>query len=198
MAESGVLSIKQQLYASATDEITARIGYRDHALISYIVATGGYFGFMLTQHYGEGPEKIDIGYALVLMLPLPFLCLSFTLIILQHHLVIGFESQYLTREWFTTIDTADRAGLIGYENSAILRENNELLMVYRHYSQLITLCLPLAYSVIFLFRFYPSANVADRVLIGFECGGEVMVAAGIWFLHERALASRRQQVGHQR
>ena len=55
--------LRLQFYNSARAELIARVGFRDTALIAYVVTIGGYFGFMLSQHFQNVPAKLDITFA---------------------------------------------------------------------------------------------------------------------------------------
>ena len=101
-----------ELYKAARAEVIARIGFRDTALMAYVPIIGGYFGFMVLQHFQNPPEKTDVVFSTLLLLPIPFICLTFALIVLQHHLIIGALVRFITRELGLTVPHWDASNAL--------------------------------------------------------------------------------------
>jgi hypothetical protein len=85
------------------------------------------------------------------MVPLPVVCLVFTLIVVGHHLVVGRIGAFLRAEinWGPLATTISKH----WDNSAALLGNANFLITLRLYAQGLMLCIPLLYDIVFYYRF---------------------------------------------
>ena len=83
-------------YEAARAEMVERIRLRDAALLAYVVFLGAYFGFALE------PEMLPATggnwHHAIQLVALPVVSLIFTLVVLQHHLLISHLAHYITME----------------------------------------------------------------------------------------------------
>lgn len=153
--EELVVQTSISIYASARAEIIQHLVLRDGALLLYIGAVGAYLNVVLNAHFGDATDKVGIGYALLLVAPLPVVCLVFTLVIVQHHIMIGRIGAFLRHEL--------RWGAIHkqisphWDNSSSFLHGANFLIMLRLIAQASVLSLPLLYSIAFFLGYYSEA-----------------------------------------
>lgn len=156
------MDIDQIYYDGARKELIARIGYRDGALLAYIATAGGYISFSAEQFLGPVVDDLIIAFAAALGLPL--LSIIFTMVILQHHSLIGQIQAYIIAELFKD------AGVKGYDEYIVPTGSEKKSMDLRSWSQAIVLTFPTTATLIFALRLLGSevpANAAyDRLDAG--------------------------------
>src|SRR5690348_13451692 len=91
--------IYARYYDSARAELIQRIALRDQALMAYVLVIGGYLGFFLHRYPDLVFAPPKACEASALTFPVPIICLLFSLVIIQHHLVINELGVYLFAEW---------------------------------------------------------------------------------------------------
>jgi hypothetical protein len=181
-----------KLYESARAELIQRIILRDSALLFYIAAVGSYLNYVITTHFSKPVEETDISHAVVIMIPLPFVCLVFSLIILQHHITIGRIGAFLRSElnWGLLQDKISRH----WDNSSSFLGHANFLITLRLYAQGLILCLPLLYDVIFYMKFYHPCRIGWewRAIIQLQLVVNMSVSLFIGWLHMNAHRKRRK------
>lgn len=144
-----------KIYESTRAEMIQRINLRDGGLLFYIASMGTYLNQAVSYHYSDTPAKVDFTKSMLLMVPLPFTCIIFSLLVLQHHLIIGRMGNFLRHEmnWGALASKMSPH----WDNSATFLTQANLLIRLRLYGQGLVLVLPTVYFVAFFRRFY---NVA--------------------------------------
>lgn len=140
------------IYESARAEVIQRIGLRDQALISFIITSGAYFGFIAQDRttLPITPDNIAIESAIVIVLPV--LSLVFTYVILQHHVMIGMLGEFLRRLL--------PASFNHWEKFYFDWPDRRYLSA-RTVSQSLLLAIPVLYTFAFVYRAIPAA-LADQ------------------------------------
>ncbi len=87
---------KLAFFVNAREELVERIKLRDQALLFYVSGIGAYFAFMVVRHFEPNSDRV---LNLLLCYPVPFFCLVCTLVVLQHHRIIGDLAAY-TRDLY--------------------------------------------------------------------------------------------------
>lgn len=128
-------------YQSAREEIIQRIKLRDNALKIYLTIIISIFGLVLSC---EVNPKI--------LFTIPFLGLSFSFIVFQHHLVIRYLSYFLKEEF--------KSPLKHWDNSDIFEKFGKNIIFYRLLSQGVILVLPQILSLIY----YLPCNNLDVII----------------------------------
>jgi hypothetical protein len=145
-------------YEAARSQVGQRIVLRDGALLFYISAIGVYFQYILDVHLKYSQKSVPAAHAIIVMLPLPFICLAFTLVVVQHHIMIGKIGAYLASELGKSVEV----GITQWDNSRYLVESHNVFMIMRLVAQSCVLCFPMFYDVYFLYEhFY--ALIDDNV-----------------------------------
>lgn len=135
-----------ELYASTQAELNTRIQARDNALIFYIVSLGALLGFLGNLHFSNTQcQPHETMFQVIVLLPLPFLSLIFTFIILQHHIAIGALSRFLREEWPMNFEPGERP--VQWHTSTSFAEMNTTFQLYRTLAQGIILSVPIMYEV---------------------------------------------------
>ena len=171
-------------YDSARNEIISRIRYRDSALIAYVASIGAYFAYVANAHFVE--KTTEQVYEVLLLFPIPIACLLFTLIILQHHMVIGALGNFLSNELWN-----DQSGIIHWDNSKTLKRIANRSQKFRFFSQAIMLAGPLLYSVIF-YKYTTALNPSALKLFQLVCILDGFVFIMIFALHINVHMMRKE------
>jgi hypothetical protein len=85
-----------------------------------MLSIGTYLNRIIDSHYAKPADKIGLPQALVLMIPLPIVCMIFALIIVQHHIVIGQIGSFLRHE--IELRIPGKFALRHWDNSASLKK----------------------------------------------------------------------------
>ena len=175
-------------YNSARSELIERIKLRDAALLAYITVVGTFLGFILYKNW----TIVDDSSFLV-QLALPILCLIFTLVILQHHQIIGKLAHYT--QWEVGFSSQETH----WDASASLHGNRKHLNS-RTIAQMLVLVFPLLEYAIFMWSNRPLFRQA-RIIFGASLDMRVIayiililldfgVAGYIIYLHLTSLKGR--------
>jgi hypothetical protein len=134
-------NFKIALYNTARQELIERIKLRDGALLGYITIVGTTFGITIANKVGS---QFDFdGY--LINLAIPFLCVIFTLVILQHHIVIGKLAA------FTQKEMGFSKSVRHFDNSDALHKSKDHLNL-RTYAQALLLVFPIIANAAFLWK----------------------------------------------
>jgi hypothetical protein len=196
LGEKEALKLNMSFYKSARSEIIARIHLRDRGLIAYTTIIGAYFSFVLLQHFVKPPSETDLGYAMLIMLPTSFICISFACLILHHHIAIGDLANYIRYELRFSDDEAENERIkrtfFHFDNSNTLHTHSRQTLKYRHYAQATLLTLPMFYIIPFDWRFYGIARSSPtfyNLLIAISVF-EFLCVFAVWLLHMRTTNAR--------
>jgi hypothetical protein len=138
---------KLTFFLNAREELLERIKLRDQALLFYVSGVGAYFAFMVVRHFD--PKSDDL-LNLYLCFPVPVFCLVCTLIVLQHHTVIGDIAAY-TRELYPP-----ELELRHWNTSRVFIERaRQGAGDFRFWSQMLTLFVPNLYVVMYSLQQLP-------------------------------------------
>lgn len=174
-----------EYYKSARAELTQRLVLRDGSLLFYIASIGSYLSFIINQHFpADKTNDISIEKAIALCIPLPFICLIFSLLVLQHHMAIGNIGAYIRFELSPYL--VDNQKIRNWDNSATLRLQGSGLLNLRLYSQSSILVLPIFYTLFFVWEFFWFAyydSVESLVAILFLGLVDVLIVITVVFLH---------------
>ena len=182
-----------KIFESTRAELIQRINLRDGALLFYIATMGAYLNNVVTYHYSDVPDRLDFMKAMLLMMPLPFTCVIFTLVILQHHLIIGRMGHFLRFE----MNWGKLAPKISphWDNSSAFLSQANLLIRLRLYAQVLVLALPTGYFIAFFMRFYKSAIAggdSETFLLWFLCLCNIISASFILWAHIDTHSKRKK------
>ena len=148
--------ISAKFFDSARQEILERVRLRDQALFFYITATGAYFVFALKEVYQSHEHGL---LQLAMTLPLPFLCLVSTLIVLNHHRLIGDLGAYIRDE--VHFDPVEGAAVLPWNQSRTFLDTTRSAIDLRFWAQMLVLVLPLGYGIVLASGFLaPAASDA--------------------------------------
>jgi hypothetical protein len=87
-------TVKLALYKAARDEMIERQKMRDTATLAYIAGIGAYAGFI----NGGTIKALTPAAEALLNLILPIVCVVFSLIVIQHHIMIGKLTRYVKEQ----------------------------------------------------------------------------------------------------
>jgi len=184
-----------KFYESARAELIQRIVLRDGALIVYITAIGYYMSRVLEAH--KHMTELSFITDFVLLVPLPFLCLIFTLIILHHHLVTLNLGNYLGGEWQQRNNVAELR-LVHWD---MTREaTSRVTNTFRTWAQALILFLPLMYDGFFTGAYrakYASSKLFVFIVLGMDAIAFVVAALIIWlhiWVHIKRTIARSEEL----
>ncbi len=150
--------LRQKFYETASIEVLERGRLRDNALFIYVASIGAYLSFLFTQHFAAA-KQIDISYQTALLVPTPLICLIFTLVILQHELVISAINRYINFELEShKVDPDDPSSkqVVHWYLSKSLNEQAVAFNRLRFFAQAFGLILPMLYAYFFLYTSWPT------------------------------------------
>ena len=185
-----------KIYESARSELVQRMVMRDSALLFYIGAVGSYFNFVINSHLSKPPTQTDLYGAMIIMLPMPFVCLIFSLVILQHHIIVGRIGAFL--RWELNWGPVHEKFSHHWDNSKSFLEHANFLITLRLYAQGLILCLPLLYDIVFYFRFkhalcvYCGPDKAVNLFMSLQLLFNIITAVFITWLHYFAHNKRKR------
>jgi hypothetical protein len=186
--------IHTRFYESARAEIIQRIVARDQALLAYAVAAGGYLAFLVDKFSLYRDFKAGASCSAVEMtLPLSLLCILFSFVVCQHHIVIGALARYLTHEWPRNIANSGGQPLIQWDGSQSFFEMHGISQSLRSIAQ------GLAFATPFLFelKLFFSEGKELWCLCGWTAYISVFVAISAAFVviavHIKAYMFRKKQ-----
>ena len=87
-------------YTAMRAELTQRLVLRDQLLIAYVVAAGSYSAYLITFIYGPDAEPKPPLLLIGMGLGLPLICVVFSRLIIQHHVVIHQIAKYVAEELY--------------------------------------------------------------------------------------------------
>jgi hypothetical protein len=150
------INLAAAYYNAARSETLERIRQRDLTLSFYLVAMAAYLGFVTQKHFA--PDHAASILDFIILAPMPLICLAFTLIIIQHHIVIGAIGLYVATELDEEVKKTGIA-LTQWDNSDAASQIFENILSFRFWGQAIILAFPSVYTVaFFLFSDYSKLN----------------------------------------
>jgi hypothetical protein len=186
-------AMRAEFYRSIRSELISRLGYRDVSIGAYITIIGGYFAYMLGQHFQktETPTlaQPDL-YSLLLMLPIPFICFTFSFVVLQHHIAIGGLSKYVRDLNFLDANVEREYRYEGSREHKLLYQG--WFVKLRIYFQAALFVLPMFYPIIFISRF--PLGTSERAYLALSASG-IFAIAGLHLWAEmirRSFYARRR------
>lgn len=90
----------QAFYTAIRAELAQRLVLRDQMLIAYVVAAGGYSAYLITFIYGPNSQPTPPLLLIGMGLGLPLICVVFSRLIIQHHVVIHQIAKYVSEELY--------------------------------------------------------------------------------------------------
>jgi hypothetical protein len=91
-------------YTALRAELTQRLVLRDQLLVAYVVAAGSYSAYLITFIYGPNAEPKPSLLLIGMGLGLPLICVVFSRLIIQHHVVIHQIAKYLAEELYPNVE----------------------------------------------------------------------------------------------
>jgi hypothetical protein len=133
-------------FETARAELLQRIVLWDGAFVIYLASIGAYLNLAFNYHFSVSANSLDVTKSLALAIPLPFLCLIFTLMILQHHIFIGGLGAYLSNEleWNAGKGTAKPH----WDVSKTVNQIEKRLFRVRLITQAVIMVLPIGYGML--------------------------------------------------
>jgi len=125
-------------YEAAREEILERMRLRDQFLLGYVVAVAALFGVA----FGVDVERCEV------LLIVPYVALAFSVLVSQHHAVIGSLLFFCGKElhpYLTNLSGADATPR--WESSETYRSDFRRLLMRRSWAHLVLLLLPPAASL---------------------------------------------------
>ncbi len=171
-------------YNSARAELIQRITLRDQMLVAYVVALGGYLTFLLQS---DQLAKGTLYLRSIYFLGLPTICVVFSCVVLNHHVIIGKIRRYVRFELFPNTVPPH------WDCSKSLYADRQHV-VDRVLGQAFILLLPLLYGVVFAFDNAELARqsiVSTIALIGTVSVDVVALGCCAW-LHWKAYDIRKR------
>ncbi|MGJ4951876.1 hypothetical protein ACQR07_26050 [Bradyrhizobium sp. HKCCYLS20291] len=132
--------------------------------MAYVLVIGGYLGFVI-HRYGFEFAPPQTCEASALTFPVPIICFLFSLVIIQHHLVINDLAKYLSSEWPRNLDNG--VFIVHWDNSETLRSSTTVIQAMRTVAQCSALCVP------FLFELF--ANAKNFLVVGLNCSWMIVL-----------------------
>lgn len=190
--DANLIELSSKYYESARSELINRIALRDGAMLFYIASVGAYLNVVFEYHFKPSGEVDPIRAALY-MAPLPVLSLIFSLMILQHHSVIGDISYYLRKEFFVKSSCHMAPH---WDSSESLKLGSRGFMKFRLLSQCMILILPLTYELFYFSRWVvdekPETILVNMLNI-FNILFSIVVGLYVSVLHVDVHSRRREQ-----
>lgn len=185
-----------KIYESARAEIIQRIALRDQALMAYVAIIGGYLFFLVSRFKDGGFEiKDNVCTEFTLSFPLPIICLLFTFIVIQHHLVISDLGRFLKNEWPKNLG---RTKVLHWDDSNSLRDRAEFIQLIRTLAQCVSLLVPLGFEVIMYSKNFSTLQSQCCVLLTlsallFVTSAALIVGIHVWAHFQRTAAIRTSE-----
>jgi hypothetical protein len=184
-----------RFYESVRAEMIQRIAVRDQILMFYIASLGAYLAFVYNQNADIGASCTDWTALLrhiFLLVPIPLLCLIFTLLILQHHIVIGNLGLYLNTEWRRNLKPD--AVAVHWDGSSTLEASSAQVHSYRSVGQALVLSIPSLVEVLELARIYLACGTSQPWILYFMAALDMFAFVLICYIvrkHMQAHKGRR-------
>jgi hypothetical protein len=171
-------AFKVAYYNSARTEMIERIKLRDLCLIAYIASAGAYFQFfikgdiVLTTATTFPALLMEAGVVLVF----PVISVVFTLLTLQHHVMIGKLGEFIRREYQNGAKHWDRDYASWVDKSYLSA---------RTFGQGILLLIPMGYTATFAINALPRSNgeLRSTLVVGVVLLIDIGILVWIIWLH---------------
>ena len=178
-------------FETARAEILQSIVLWDGAFVIYLASIGAYLNLAFNYHFSDVATSLDVTKALALAIPLPFLCLIFTLMILQHRIFIGGLGAYLSKElpWYTGKESAHPH----WDISRTIQQIETRLFRVRLVTQAIIMVLPIGYGMLVFWLFWnrqTNSNMEKFALV-FLFFLNTASSVFIFWLHVIAIRGRK-------
>lgn len=175
-------------YEAARAEMVERIRLRDGALLAYVVFLGAYFGFALDP--ARLPSTGGNWEHAMQLAALPAVSLIFTLVVLQHHLLISHLAQYITLELLE--ETRDK-----HWDAWCTAHAGEEKNVTRRTAQGLILVVPSFYSLARFVHAYVSGGNRAAMSAGALLTAAIIVAMTRWHFKVERIRSLNQEARRQ-
>ncbi len=185
------LTLAIAYYNSARSELIERIKLRDQTLSLYILAMGAYLGFVWTAHFGHQEKPVSV-LDFIIIAPMPLICLAFTLIIIQHHILIGRLGLYLGCELDEDIRKTG-INIRQWDNSSTLTGVFDSTLNFRFWEQAIILALPSGYDIAFFVFSLRSRNFDEGAFVIGISFTLATALAFLWIFYIHIAASRTRK-----
>ena len=172
-------------YNSARAELIQRIILRDQMLVAYVVSLGGYLAFLIRLDVSSDDGLFA---AAASMLGLPIICMVFSYVVLNHHIMIGKIARYIRRELYPREYSPTH-----WDWSESLYQDRDHI-VDRVVGQASILVLPLLYGVLFVLKNAAVARRSGVSAVVLVAAASLDIAAIVWcaWLHWKAYQLRKR------